>query len=137
MAAREYKMSILLYVHLKNDVFPTSLPSLSLANAITSLVNFLTAMQKAVTSVSRSWDVGFKTPGTILLIWLYMFSQGINKSNNRLKFSFGHGWGSENIIWVKRPIRAFHSLISVQNFKYIKTLMFFRCHIQLWKIFSW
>ena len=46
-------MSIILCVHLKNDVFPISLPSplhqgnpLSLTNAFTSLVNFLTGYKR-------------------------------------------------------------------------------------------
>ena len=46
-------MSVLLCVHLKNDVFPISLPSplyqgntLSLTNTLTPLVNFLTACKR-------------------------------------------------------------------------------------------
>ena len=57
-------MSVLLCVHLKNNVFPLPSPlyqgnNLYLSNALSLLVNF---MQKAVTSVRRSWDVGFKKP---------------------------------------------------------------------------
>ena len=50
---RCHNMSVLLYVHLKNYVFPISLPfplhqgnTLSLPNVVTSLVNFLTAYKR-------------------------------------------------------------------------------------------
>ena len=56
---RSVYMSMLLFVHLKNDVFPISLPSflyLSLPNTFI----FFNCMQKAATSVLLSWDVRFK-----------------------------------------------------------------------------
>ena len=57
-------MSVLLNVHLKNDLFPILLPFL-LYQGTPSLT-----MKKVVTFARRSWAVGFKKPQSILLYFL-------------------------------------------------------------------
>ena len=68
-------MSVLLYVHLKNEVFPIYLPFPLFQGNTLSLSpmpfyptsQFLNCMQKSVTSVHHSWELGIKKPKTILL----------------------------------------------------------------------
>ena len=76
-------MSVLLYVHLKNDVVPILLPfplyqgnTLSLTNGITYLVDF-DCIQKVERSVHHSWKVGFKKPKTMLLFLNFLILQSL------------------------------------------------------------
>ena len=58
-------MSVLLYIHLKNEVFSISLPfPLNQCRYLSSW--FSNCMQKSVTFVSHRWSVGFQKPKTIL-----------------------------------------------------------------------
>ena len=61
-------MSVLLYVHLKNDDFSISLLLPLYQGMLLPILTVFNCMQKAVTSVLHSWSIGFKKPRTILLM---------------------------------------------------------------------
>ena len=63
-------------VHLKNDVFSTFFPSPLYQCCYLSLL-FRNCIQKAMTFVCLSWDVGFKTARPILLIAFWNRNKGL------------------------------------------------------------
>ena len=76
---RSVYMSVLLYVHLKNYVFPISLPSpLYQGKTLYLYSRFLNCMQKVVMSVPPSWNVWLKKPRTILLLFCWILFGYLN-----------------------------------------------------------
>ena len=71
-------MTVLLFVHLKNEAFPISLlfplyqGNTSLPNVPNLTGQFCNCMKKVVKSAHRSWDVGLKKNRTLLLCWMFV-----------------------------------------------------------------